>query len=124
MSEPGADRGPRAGNPRGVVDATGSSTNLLVDRVATAPRSETAYRPDERKSFADPPKANGYKQGHHQPKFPEACKSIFPSCLDVMRHVHVQIRRRRQTRNNLHEEIPDERIEPRQSIHSNSRQND
>jgi len=24
VSEPGADRGPRAGSPRGVVDATGS----------------------------------------------------------------------------------------------------
>jgi len=32
-SVPGADRGPRAGSPRGVVDATGSSVNLgIVDK--------------------------------------------------------------------------------------------
>ncbi|HEX7530199.1 MAG TPA: 50S ribosomal protein L11 methyltransferase [Pyrinomonadaceae bacterium] len=29
-SEPGADRGPRAGSPRGVVDATGSSIDRIV----------------------------------------------------------------------------------------------
>ena len=28
VSEPGADRGPRAGSPRGMVDATGSWTQL------------------------------------------------------------------------------------------------
>src|SRR5947207_3916043 len=34
VSEPGADRGPRAGSPRGVVDATGSSASS--DKGATA----------------------------------------------------------------------------------------
>jgi len=29
VSEPGADRGPRAGSPRGVVDATGSNYPTL-----------------------------------------------------------------------------------------------
>jgi hypothetical protein len=39
-TEPGADRGPRAGSPRGVVDATGSKTQLEGQHpVATAPGS-------------------------------------------------------------------------------------
>ena len=46
VTEPGADRGPRAGSPRGVVDATGSyQSSRAYDPVATAPGSETA--PDE-----------------------------------------------------------------------------
>jgi hypothetical protein len=41
-SEPGADRGPRASNSRGVVDATGSLTQLEWPHpVATAPGSVT-----------------------------------------------------------------------------------
>ena len=53
VSEPGADRGPRAGSPRGVVDATGSKGSLsmkadvvisflrcLIVPVATAPGSD------------------------------------------------------------------------------------
>src|SRR5213596_3304272 len=41
VSEPGADRGPRAGSPRGVVDATGSkSPTELLDPVATARGSD------------------------------------------------------------------------------------
>ncbi len=41
-SEPRADRGPRAGSPRGVVDATGSSTQVEShDPLATARRSDT-----------------------------------------------------------------------------------
>ena len=39
-AEPGADRGPRAGSPRGVVDATGSHIQLECSHpVATAPGS-------------------------------------------------------------------------------------
>ena len=34
-SVPGAGRGPRAGSPRGVVDATGASTLRMVE-IATA----------------------------------------------------------------------------------------
>jgi len=30
-SEPGADRGPRAGNSRGVVDATGQLRHHVID---------------------------------------------------------------------------------------------
>jgi 23S rRNA (cytosine1962-C5)-methyltransferase len=42
VSEPGADRGPRAGSPRGVVDATGSfHSNRDYDPVAIAPGSDT-----------------------------------------------------------------------------------
>jgi len=42
VSEPGADRGPRAGSPRGVVVATGSETQpWFSDPVATAPGSDT-----------------------------------------------------------------------------------
>jgi 23S rRNA (cytosine1962-C5)-methyltransferase len=42
VTEPGADRGPRAGSPRGVVDATGSyQSSRAYDPVATAPGSET-----------------------------------------------------------------------------------
>ena len=56
-SEPGADRGPHAGNPRGVVDATGHRVNLKYEQyakrvsgnesiwpVATAPGSDRARR--------------------------------------------------------------------------------
>jgi len=43
VSEPRADRGPHAGSPRGVVDATGSyRSSRSYDPVATAPASETA----------------------------------------------------------------------------------
>ncbi len=39
-TEPGVDRGPRAGSPLGVVDATGSDAQLeWQDPVATAPGS-------------------------------------------------------------------------------------
>jgi 23S rRNA (cytosine1962-C5)-methyltransferase len=42
VSEPGADRGPHAGSPRGVVDATGSyQPGRAYDPIATAPGSET-----------------------------------------------------------------------------------
>ncbi len=42
-SEPGADRGPRAGSPRGVVDATGSYTQVEShDPLATARGSDTS----------------------------------------------------------------------------------
>ena len=42
VSEPGADRGPHAGSPRGVVDATGSYAQVESDDpVATAPGSDT-----------------------------------------------------------------------------------
>jgi len=54
VSEPRADRGPRAGSPRGVVDATGSSSphaklvsglsQVFLDPVATARGSETILR--------------------------------------------------------------------------------
>src|SRR6266851_925160 len=41
-TEPGADRGPRAGSPRGVVDATGSQTQVeRHDPLATARGSDT-----------------------------------------------------------------------------------
>ena len=41
-SEPGADRGPHAGSPRGVVDATGSEAQVESDDpVANAPGSDT-----------------------------------------------------------------------------------
>lgn len=39
VSEPGADRGPHAGSPRGVVVATGSKRNLSFDPITTAPRN-------------------------------------------------------------------------------------
>jgi ribosomal protein L11 methyltransferase len=43
VSEPGADRGPRAGSPRGVVDATGSYAQPESrDPFATARRSDTS----------------------------------------------------------------------------------
>jgi ribosomal protein L11 methyltransferase len=43
VSEPGADRGPRAGSPRGVVDATGSYTQVEShDPFATARGSDTS----------------------------------------------------------------------------------
>jgi ribosomal protein L11 methyltransferase len=43
MSEPGADRGPRADRPRGVVDATGSYTQReSPDPLATARGSDTS----------------------------------------------------------------------------------
>ncbi|HYR74609.1 MAG TPA: class I SAM-dependent rRNA methyltransferase [Pyrinomonadaceae bacterium] len=43
VTEPGTDRGPRAGSPRGVVDATGSyQSSRAYDPVATAPGSVTA----------------------------------------------------------------------------------
>jgi ribosomal protein L11 methyltransferase len=43
VSEPGADRGPRAGSPRGVVDATGSHTQVEShDPLATARGSDTS----------------------------------------------------------------------------------
>jgi hypothetical protein len=35
-SEPGADRGPRAGSPRGVVDATGHRGNCEGDALSNA----------------------------------------------------------------------------------------
>src|SRR5713226_5757921 len=42
VPEPGADRGPQAGSPLGVVDATGSQTQVeWIDPVATAPGSDT-----------------------------------------------------------------------------------
>jgi 23S rRNA (cytosine1962-C5)-methyltransferase len=42
VTEPGADRGPHAGSPRGVVDATGShQSSRANDPVATAPGSVT-----------------------------------------------------------------------------------
>jgi ribosomal protein L11 methyltransferase len=42
VSEPGADRGPRAGSPREVVDATGSSEPIeSIDPVANAPGTDT-----------------------------------------------------------------------------------
>ncbi|HYX31449.1 MAG TPA: transcription-repair coupling factor [Pyrinomonadaceae bacterium] len=42
VSEPGADRDPHAGSPRGVVDATGSSSSSeSLDPVAIAPGSDT-----------------------------------------------------------------------------------
>src|SRR5260370_14948007 len=41
VSEPGADRGPRAGSPRGVVVATESTTAIgALDPVATAPGTD------------------------------------------------------------------------------------
>src|SRR6267142_6776494 len=44
-SEPEADRGPRAGSPRGVVDATGSyHSTWFCDPVATAPGSDSKRR--------------------------------------------------------------------------------
>ena len=44
MSEPRADRGPHAGSPRGVVEATGSSSFAeLLDPIATAPGSDTSF---------------------------------------------------------------------------------
>jgi carbamoyl-phosphate synthase large subunit len=43
VSEPEADRGPHAGSPRGVVDATGSSdTRESLGPVATAPGTDTS----------------------------------------------------------------------------------
>src|SRR5260370_35791261 len=43
VTEPGADRGPRAGSPRGMVDATGSyQSSRADDPVASAPGSVTA----------------------------------------------------------------------------------
>src|SRR5260221_12314608 len=42
LSEPGADRGPQAGSPLGVVDATGSEAQVeWIDPIATAPGSDT-----------------------------------------------------------------------------------
>jgi len=44
VSEPRADRGPQAGSPLGVVDATGSSSFAeLLDPIATAPGSDTSF---------------------------------------------------------------------------------
>src|SRR5712691_10025087 len=73
VSEPGADWGPQAGSPRGVVDATGSDNStgqsaLLViqgaplDPVATAPGSDTdpPATPDASPDQAKP------KQPHHR----------------------------------------------------------
>jgi DNA mismatch repair protein MutS2 len=40
LSEPGADRGPRAGSPRGVVDATGPTTQSWRGPLATARGSD------------------------------------------------------------------------------------
>ncbi|PYS23947.1 MAG: aldehyde oxidase [Acidobacteria bacterium] len=46
VSEPRADRGPRAGSPRGVVDATGSNGIIgSHDPVATAPGTDTRKLP-------------------------------------------------------------------------------
>src|SRR5437588_12316006 len=46
VSEPRADRGPRAGSPRGVVDATGSNGIIgSHDPVATAPRTDPRKLP-------------------------------------------------------------------------------
>ena len=65
VSEPGADRGPQAGSPLGVVDATGSRIYLEIisivnelagqhkvrlDPVATAPGSDT--HPETETPFA------------------------------------------------------------------------
>jgi FAD/FMN-containing dehydrogenase len=44
VSEPGAVRGPHAGSPRGLVDATGSSAAIVDDPVATASGTDTAAR--------------------------------------------------------------------------------
>ena len=41
VSVPGANRGPHAGSPRGVVVATGSTRKSRFDRVAIAPRTDT-----------------------------------------------------------------------------------
>ena len=41
-SVPGADRGPRAGSPRGVVDATGSQLTPGIARDRTVTRSLSA----------------------------------------------------------------------------------
>src|SRR6266852_2168495 len=74
VSEPGADRGPRAGSPLGVVDATGSdnstvqSASLVIqgapqDPVATAPGSDT----DAPATSSDvPPEQAKPKQPHHR----------------------------------------------------------
>jgi 4-hydroxybenzoyl-CoA reductase subunit alpha len=45
VSEPGADRGPHAGIPRGVVDATGSRPKPKNNPVATAPGSASRKLP-------------------------------------------------------------------------------
>jgi hypothetical protein len=45
VTEPGADRGPRAGSPRGVVDATGSKIQPYVALITVSlpdPRLEKA----------------------------------------------------------------------------------
>jgi glycolate oxidase subunit GlcD len=60
LSEPGADRGPRAGIPRGVVDATGSKENLSAQGdgsaahpvVSSRPKTATSARLAERISEA------------------------------------------------------------------------
>jgi hypothetical protein len=54
VSVPGAVRGPRAGSPRGVVDATGSASpagfsKVPPDPVATAPGTDTDGADDIRK---------------------------------------------------------------------------
>src|SRR5437016_13933635 len=38
-SVPGADRGPRAGSPRGVVDATGSQSSARIESARAVTRS-------------------------------------------------------------------------------------
>gem|GEM_PF-2153137 len=49
-SVPGADRGPRAGSPRGVVDATGLQRIAMIEvgkayPVATAPGTDLIHKP-------------------------------------------------------------------------------
>jgi len=99
----------------------------MFDPVATAPGSDTPFLacgPDQRKNLSDHPQAGGHHNAHHDPEFPVATEHLLPAGLNAEREIHVQFRSSKDTRRELHDQVPGESVNPGDAIHSHSAQND
>lgn len=67
-------------------------------------------RPDPRKHLSEGPQTGSDRDRQKDPEFPVTAEVVLPSGLNPMRKVNVHRCRSRQSRGELHEQIPDEGI--------------
>lgn len=81
-------------------------------------------RPDPRKHHSEGPETGSHSHGQNNPKLPVTAERVLPCGLNAVREVDVHRGRGRQARCELHEQVPDEGIEPRGTIHAHATQNE
>ena len=94
----------RASNSRHFRRTGILSRRCLSSAVYYSDTSRLAKRfcgPDKRQHKSNRPQDYGDRQRQHNPEFPVACESRLPASLNVMSDIHIQVRRRKESRSEL-----------------------